>query len=123
MSQTPPPAAFPPPPPYAESDQRTYAMLVHILGIFFGLWPALIGYLITKDRGGFIRDHTRRALNFHLTALIAYVAGAILSIVIVGFFLIIATAIVAIVFEIVAAIASRDGLPYKYPISIEFIKP
>ena len=123
MSQSPPPAAFPPPPPYSEGDQRNYSTLVHILGIFFGLWPSLIGYLITKDRGRFIRDHTRTALNFHLTALIAYVAGAILSIVVVGFFLIVATAIVTIVFEIMAAMASGEGRLYKYPISIEFIKP
>ncbi|HEY4270210.1 MAG TPA: DUF4870 domain-containing protein [Galbitalea sp.] len=59
------------------------------------VWPSLIGYLIAKDRGGFIRDHTRTALNFQLTALIGYVA----------------------------AMASGEGRLYNYPIAIEFIKP
>ena len=40
--------------------------------------PALIGYLVLKDRGPFVRAHTATALNFQLTLLIAYVVGGIL---------------------------------------------
>ncbi len=104
------------------SDQRLWATLVHVGGIFFGLWPSLIGYLVAKDRGEFIRDHTRAALNFHLTLLIALVAGVILTFVVVGIFVVIAAQIVAIIFAILAAVAANGGQLYKFPISIEFIK-
>ena len=104
------------------SDQRLWATLVHVGGIFFGLWPSLIGYLVAKDRGEFIRDHTRAALNFHLTLLIALVAGVILTFVVVGIFVLIAAQIVAIIFAILAAVAANGGQLYKFPISIEFIK-
>src|SRR5690554_102229 len=37
------------------SDEKLWATLVHIGGIFFGPIPALIGYLVLKDRGPFVR--------------------------------------------------------------------
>ena len=127
MSQTPPPPPSPPysyspPPPLNPSDQRLWATLIHIGGIFFGILPSLIGYLVTKDRGEFIRQHSRAALNFHITLLIVYGACVILSFVFVGIFLLIAAEIVAIVFGILAAIAANNGQLYKFPISIEFVK-
>ena len=125
MTQTPPPQppyVYSPPPPMSDADQRLWATLIHVGGIFFGFLPSLIGYLVTRDRGEFIHQHTRRALNFHLTYLIAIVAGVILSFVIIGFFVLIAAEIVALIFSILAAVAAYGGQPYKFPISIEFIK-
>ena len=60
------------------ADEKLWATLIHIGGIFFYFVPAMIGYLVLKDRGPFIREHTATALNFQLTLLIAYVAGALL---------------------------------------------
>ena len=77
---------------------------------------------MTRDRGEFIREHTRAALNFHLTLLIALVAGVILTFVVVGIFVLVAAQIVAIIFAILAAVAANGGQVYKFPISIEFIK-
>ena len=124
MSQTPPPPpyVYAPPPPMSEADQRLWATLVHVGGIFFGFLPSLIGYLVTRDRGEFIHQHTRRALNFHLTYLIVIIAGAILSIVLIGIFVILAAEVVALVFSILAAVAAHNGQLYTFPVSIEFIK-
>jgi uncharacterized Tic20 family protein len=104
------------------ADQRLWATLIHIGGIFFGILPSLIGYLVTKDRGAFIREHTRVALNFHLTVLIAAVAGGILSVILIGIFILLALAILIVVFSILAAIAANEGKYYRFPISIAFIK-
>ena len=125
MSQppvTPPPYVYAPPPPLSPDDQRLWATLIHIGGIFFGILPSLIGYLITRDRGEFIRQHTRAALNFHLTLLIGIFACVILAFVLIGVFLLIPLEILALVFGILAAIAANSGQPYRFPISIEFIK-
>jgi len=123
MTQPPPPQyTYAPPPPLNPSDQRLWATLIHVGGIFFGVLPSLIGYLVTKDRGDFIRQHTRAALNFHITLLIAYVACGVLALILIGVFLAFVVEIVAIIFGILAAIAANGGQLYRFPISIEFIK-
>jgi uncharacterized Tic20 family protein len=123
MTQPPPPQyTYAPPPPLNPSDQRLWATLIHVGGIFFGVLPSLIGYLVTKDRGDFIRQHTRAALNFHITLLIVYVACGVLALILIGVFLAFVVEIVAIIFGILAAIAANGGQLYRFPISIEFIK-
>ncbi|MDQ1545102.1 MAG: uncharacterized protein QOH69_6 [Actinomycetota bacterium] len=118
----PPLYSYAPPPPLSPSDQRLWATLIQVGGILFGILPSLIGFLVTKDRGDFIRQHTRAALNFQITLLLAYVACVLLSFIIIGLFLLFAVEIVAIIFGILAAVAANSGQAYKFPISIEFVK-
>ncbi|WP_173923904.1 DUF4870 domain-containing protein [Agromyces sp. Marseille-P2726] len=126
MSETPPP---PPPPqnPYEQSralspnDEKLWATLVHIGGIFFSFIPALIGYLILKDKGPFVRAHTATALNFQITMAIAYVVGYILIFIVVGIFVLIAVWVLTIIFSIIAAVKANQGQPYTYPLAIKFV--
>src|SRR5690554_434426 len=125
MSSMPPP----PPPsnhyqanqPMSPADEKLWATLVHIGGIFFNFLPALIGYLVLRDRGPFVRQHTATALNFQLTIIIGYVAGVILSVVLIGILVLIAVAVLNLVFSIMAAIAANKGEGYVYPIAIKFV--
>jgi uncharacterized Tic20 family protein len=110
------------PQPLSPSDERLWSTLIHIGGIFFGFIPALIGYLVLKDRGPFVRSHTLTALNFQLTMLIAYVIGSVLTFILIGFLVLAAVGIVVLIFSIIAAIAANKGENYKYPLTIEFIK-
>ncbi|MBC7441147.1 MAG: DUF4870 domain-containing protein [Ramlibacter sp.] len=103
------------------ADEKLWATLIHIGGILFNFLPALIGYIVLKDRGPFIREHTATALNFQITLLIAYTVGGILTIILVGFLIIIAAAILNIVFGIMAALAANKGQSYTYPLSIKFV--
>jgi uncharacterized Tic20 family protein len=114
--------AYQPPPPMRPEDQRLWATLVHVGGILFNFLVPLIGYLVLRDRGQFIREHTRVALNFHLTMLIAYAVGVITAFVGIGFLINLAVFIVSIVFGVQAAVAANQGRFYRYPLSIEFIK-
>lgn len=108
--------------PMSPSDEKLWATLVHIGGIFFGFLPALLGYLLLKDRGPFIRAHTATALNFQLTMLIASVVATVLVLVLIGIFALIAIAVILVVFSIIAAVAAYRGEPYTYPLSIPFVK-
>lgn len=110
------------PQPLSPSDEKLWATLIHIGGIFLGFLSPLIGYLVLKDRGPFIRQHAATALNFQLTMLIAALIGAVLMLVIIGIFIVIAVSIVVIVFSIIAAIAANKGQSYRYPLTIEFVK-
>ena len=119
---TPPPAT-----PYKDStqlspaDEKLWATLIHIGGIIFSFLPSLIGYIVLKDRGPFIRAHTATALNFQITMAIAGFIGGILTIVVIGFFIVAAVWIVNIVFSIMAAIAANKGEWYSYPLTIKFV--
>lgn len=127
---------FPPPPPgyqqpvyggaqppqqMAPADEKLWATLVHIGGIFLGFLSPLIGYLVLKDRGPFVRAHTGTALNFQLTMLIAQVVGWVLTVVVVGIFILIAVYVLNIVLSIIAAVKSNQGQWYQYPMSIKFV--
>lgn len=121
---TPPsqPAYYAPQPAsMSPSDEKLWATLVHVGGIFFGFLPALIGYLVLKDRGPFVRAHTATALNFQLTMLIASIVGGVLTIIVVGFFILFAVWALTIIFSIIAAVKANQGQWYKYPLSIPFV--
>ncbi|MGN6760429.1 MAG: DUF4870 domain-containing protein [Leifsonia sp.] len=126
MSATPPPP--PPQQPYgggqpqlSPADEKLWATLIHAGGILFSWIPALIGYLVLKDRGPFVRAHSATALNFQITIFIAYVVGVILSLVFVGFIIILAAWVIDIVFSIIAAVRANQGEYYTYPIAIRFV--
>ncbi|MET0724794.1 MAG: DUF4870 domain-containing protein [Leifsonia sp.] len=122
--------ATPPPPPQnpyqgsaqlSPADEKLWATLIHVGGILFWIIPALVGYLVLKDKGPFIREHTATALNFQITLVIAEVVGWILSIIIVGLFIVLAVYVVKIVFSIIAAIKANAGELYTYPLAIKFV--
>ena len=117
-----PTVPYQPQPPLNPADERQWSMLIHLGGILFGFLPSLIGYLVLKDRGAYIREQTKTALNFQITMAIAYVVGFILTIVFIGIFVVMAASIVTIIFSIIAAIAANKGEPYTYPLSFAFIK-
>lgn len=123
-------AAPPPPPqtPYnapqqemSPSDQRMWATLTHVGGILFNWLAPLIAYLVLKDRGPFVRAHAATALNFQLTLLIAYIAGSVLTLIFIGFLVLLAAWVCAIIFGIIAAITANKGEYYTYPLAIKFV--
>lgn len=107
--------------PLTVTDEKLWATLIHVGGIFFHFLPALIGYLVLRDRGPFIRDHARAALNFQLTVLGGFVVGFFTAWLIIGIIIIPIIGVLNIVFSIIAAMASNRGETYRYPIAIRFI--
>ena len=106
--------------PLSPTDEKLWSTLVYIGGVFFNFLPALIGYILLKDRGPFVREHTASALNFQLTLIIVYVAGTLTTLVLIGFLILIAAVVANVAFSILAAIAANRGESYLYPLSIKF---
>lgn len=109
------------PQPMSPSDEKLWSVLIHLGGLFVSFLVPLVGYLILKDRGPFVRANAATALNFQLTLLIAYVVGAVLVVVVIGIFVLIAAWVCAIVFGIIAAIKASQGEWYSYPMAIKFV--
>jgi len=103
-------------------DERTMAMLCHLLAIVLGFIGPLIIWLIKKDESKFVDDQGKEALNFQLTMLIALVASGLSMCIVIGFVLFPAVAIFDLVFCIIAAIKANNGEAYRYPLNIRMIK-
>lgn len=101
------------------SDERTMAILSHILCVVAGFLAPLVIYLIKKDESNFVKEHAKESLNFQITMFIVYV---VLFITVIGILFIWVAAIVAFVLEIIATIRASENKMYKYPFNIRFIK-
>lgn len=122
MSDATPPPGYPnQTPPLSPADEKLWATLIHAGGIVFLFLPALIGYLLLKDRGPFVREHTGAALNFQITMVIAYVVGLVTSLIGIGVLILFAVHVVIIIFSILAAVAANQGRQYRYPLAFTFI--
>ena len=104
------------------SDERNLAMLAHILALFSYFLGPLVIYLVKKDESPFVADNAKNALNFQISLFIYSMVSAVLCIIIIGIFMLVALGILHVVFCIMAAVAARDGKVYRYPLSIPFLK-
>ena len=104
-------------------EDRTLAMITHISGIFLGFIVPLIIWLVNKDKPekSFLIDQSKEALNFQITLLLAYVACMILSFVLIGALLMPLVWIASVVFMILAAVKSNNGVAYRYPVALRLI--
>ena len=123
------PVAPPPHTPTQQEEARRWAMLCHLSalvgllgnGIGFLLAP-LIVWLVKKDSDPFVDDQGKEAVNFQLTMMIGVLIGAVTAIIMVGIVILLAVLVLAVVFPIIAAIKANEGVYYRYPLTIRFIK-
>ena len=110
------------------SDEKTMALLSHILMIVTMWLGPLIIYLVRKNQPGYALDNAREALNFGITLTIAYIAvsiiGTILAFVTFGmsFLLPGLVWVVGLVFGIMACMAVNKGESYRYPLALRLVK-
>ena len=103
------------------SDEKTMAILSHILCIVAGFLAPLVIYLVKKD-SPYISAHAKESLNFQLTLIIGYIISFILVFILIGIFRIWLIALANLVFVIIATIKASENKLYRYPLSIRFIK-
>lgn len=101
------------------SDEKTMAILSHILTLVAPILAPLIIYLIKKNESKFVTFHARESLNFQITVMIIVIG---LFITIIGIVLVWIVGIAALVFVIIATIKASEGKLYRYPFSIRLVK-
>ncbi|MEX0323519.1 MAG: DUF4870 domain-containing protein [Puniceicoccaceae bacterium] len=106
------------------SSDKLWNVLLHlspILGV--GLIGPLVVYLVTRnDAGSSIPDHAKETLNFHISMFIYVMIAVILCMVVIGIFLLLILAIVSVVLAVIGAVRASDGIVYRYPFCIRFVK-
>jgi uncharacterized Tic20 family protein len=105
-------------------DQKTMAMLAHILGIFTGFVASLVIWLINKDKAdsAFVVDQAKEALNFQITIAIACFASGLLTVVLIGLLLLPVVLIANLILCIMAGLKANEGVEYRYPFALRLIK-
>ena len=103
------------------SDEKTLAVLSHILTLIAPILAPLIIYLIKKDESKFVAFHARESLNFQITIFLAFIVCFILVFVIIGIFLLWALGIISLILVIIATVRASEGKLYKYPFSLRLI--
>jgi uncharacterized Tic20 family protein len=127
--ETLPPAVVPPPPPPGpDSEERTLAMLCHILPIVAGFIAPLVIWLIKKDQSRFLDHHGREALNFQINVLVITLiltgAAVALMIIFIGLLflpLLFLVGIAALILEVLAGLAASRGEWHRYPCTVRIL--
>ncbi len=118
--------------PVVNQEQRTWAMIAHLsafamylTGIGHILGP-LIVWLMKRDGNPFVDDQAKEALNFQITCSILFGIGIVLCFTIIfaiiGIPMLWALGIYHVVCMLIAAVKSYDGVAFRYPMTIRFIK-
>lgn len=112
-------------------DARMWAMFCHLGGLaaFLPLAPVLGGVIapliiwqIKKDDFTFVDKQGKEAVNFQISMALYALAAALLCFVCIGIVLLPAVCIFDVVFLLIAAVKANDGVHYRYPLTIRFIK-
>ena len=111
-----------------EKEERTWGMFCHLV-VFLGFiipFASIIGplviWIIKRDEMPFVDDQGKESLNFQITIMLAMIASGLLMFVLVGFVLIAVVVIFQFIVVIIASIKANEGVYYRYPLSIRFIK-
>ncbi len=124
-SENPQPSASQLPP---NKDQNTWAMLCHLTALagfiipFGNIVGPLVVWMIKKDEFPLVADQGKESLNFQISMTIYYVIAAILIIVLIGIVLLIGLAIFSLIMIIIAMVKANEGVAYRYPMTIRFVK-
>jgi uncharacterized Tic20 family protein len=101
------------------SDEKTMAILAHILTLVAPILAPLIIYFVKKDESRYVAYHAKESLNFQITIMIVIIC---LLLTVIGILFIWIIAIVAFVLVIIATIRAGEGILYKYPFSLRLVK-
>ena len=101
------------------SDEKTTALLSHILTFIAPFLAPLIIYLIKKDESQFVRRHAAESLNFQITIIIICI---VLFITVIGILLLWLVGIFSLICVVIATIRASEGKLYKYPFSIKLVQ-
>ncbi len=103
-------------------DDRNFAMLAHLLGIFTSFVGALIIWLVKKDDSAFVAKEGAEALNFQITLTLAWIVASMLALILIGFLMFPVLVLANLILCILAAVSASKGKPYRYPLTLRLVK-
>ncbi|KFE45438.1 MULTISPECIES: DUF4870 domain-containing protein [Pseudomonas] len=105
-----------------------WAMFCHLsalIGLVFpfgNLLAPLIFWQMKRESDPFIDSQGKEALNFQITAAIAGLVCIMLMFVVIGIALFMLVCLGAFILTVIAGVKANNGLNYRYPFTLRFIK-
>ncbi|HEY4873544.1 MAG TPA: DUF4870 domain-containing protein [Steroidobacteraceae bacterium] len=109
-------------------DERTWGMVAHLAALAFFILPfgnvlgPLVVWLAKRDHSAFVAQHAKEALNFNITFLIGALVCGVLLLFSIGILLGAVLFVFWLVMTIIAALKANEGVTYRYPFSVRFVK-
>ncbi len=109
-------------------DAKLWATLCHLSALAGCIIPIghiigpLVVWLIKRNEFPFVDDQDKEALNFQITMTIFGIIAFLLIFIVIGFFLLVAVGIFDLVMVIIASIKANNGIAFRYPLTIRFLK-
>ena len=99
------------------------SMLLGYTGVpILGLVAPIVIWQVKKDELPGLDEHGRNATNWIISSIIYAVISGLLVLVFVGIPMLIGLLVCSLVFPIIAAAKANDGVAWKYPCTIEFLR-
>ena len=111
-----------------EQQARQWGFFLHLSMLagfavpFAGLVAPIVIWQLKKDELPGIDEHGKNAVNWIISSVIYAVVGVILIAVVIGIPWLLALALCAVIFPLVAAFKANNGEVWKYPLAITFLK-
>jgi uncharacterized Tic20 family protein len=108
--------------------ERQWALICHLSGLsgyiipFGNIIAPLVIWSVKKEEFPMVDAHGKEAANFQISFTIWFFIAGIMVILLIGIPVIIALAVIHVVFVIIASIKADSGEVYHYPLTIRFIK-
>jgi uncharacterized protein len=110
-------------------DAKQWAMFLHLsslagmIVVGVGFATPIVIWQIKKEQFPELNPHGMMVTNWIISLAIYYLVASIIgSLTCVGFLLLVPVSILAIVFPILGGLKARDGILWKYPLTITFLK-
>ncbi len=111
-------------------NDKTMGMISHLAAFaglvvpfpFVNVIGPLVVWLTQKDKSAYIDFHGKESLNFQITLAIACAIAFLSVFLLIGFLLLPAVGIYGVVMTIIASIKAKEGVRYRYPFTIRFLK-
>ncbi|MDY0407941.1 DUF4870 domain-containing protein [Virgibacillus soli] len=104
------------------NDERMFAMLIYLIGIFVPVLGPLIIWLMKREESDFVDYHGKEYFNYLISFTIYVVVSTILMVVLIGFLLIFVVGITGFILLIVALVKANQGERYRIPLIFRIIK-
>jgi len=111
-----------------EKETRQWALLLHLSMLagyavpLAGLVAPIVIWQVKKNELPDIDAHGKNAVNWMISHILYIIISVVLCFVLIGIPLLIAVAILGVVFPIMVAVKGNNGEVWRYPLSITFLK-
>lgn len=111
-----------------QREENNWAVILHLsqlLGyavVVVGFVAPIIVWVLMKDQYPGIDTHGKNVVNWILSSLIYGVVCAASLLIGIGFILLPVLVLLGIIFPIIGAVKASQGIVWKYPLTIDFLK-